>query len=473
MRAFVMKRPSGVVMVLLMILVVATACARSSEAQSGQGQSTVYRVRRDTLEVYVSGSGNLQPHTLVDLSFPQSGVVRKVYVQVGDSVKAGQVLAELDTRDLELQLQNAQINLKIAQARLAQAQATARSRPADLAAAQAALANAQASLEALKAGPDPRDLEIARLNYEVSKNALWQAQLSRDKTAGMPGSAQVDLQLAQARVGQAELQIEIARLQYEKAQSGPSDQQLKAAEAALAQARDNLIRLQAQDPSLDIQLAQYQVEQAEIAVRQLQLRLEQARLVAPVDGVVTAVNVVEGGPAGTGGPAITLADLNRLEVVVNLPEVDVAQVTVGQEATITPEAMPDTRLRGKVVAIAPVGVQSQGVVNFPVTISLEEASPSVRAGMTVQVQITVARRENALVVPRRALVTRGGQTFVTVLRGDQTEQIPVRVGLRGDTMVEVLDGLQEGDVVVLPASAASAVSTRVPGPGFFGPGMFR
>jgi HlyD family secretion protein len=433
----------------------------------------VVRVRRGTLEVTVSGSGTLQPHTLVNLAFPQSGIVRKVYVGVGDTVKAGQVLAELDTRDLELQLQNARINLEIARIRLAQAQATARARPADLAAAQAALANAQASLEALKSGPDPRDREIARLNYEVAKNAVWQAQLSRDKTAGSPGASSVDLELAQARVGQAELQAEVSRLQYEKAQSGPTEQQLKAAEAALAQARANLTRLQVQDPSLDVQLAQYQVQQAEIAVRQLELRLEQARLVAPIDGVVTAVNLVEGSPAPTGMPAITLGDLNHLEVVVNLPEVDVAQVAPGQEAVIIPEATPDTRLKGKVVSVAPMGSQIQGVVNFPVTIALEENAPSVRAGMTVQVQIAVARRENALLVPRRALIARGGQTFVTVMRGDQTETVPVRIGMRGDTMAEVLEGLQEGDVVVVPAAQAGASGTRVPGPGFFGPGVFR
>jgi HlyD family secretion protein len=456
-----------------LILTLAVACAGASTARSPQGQNTVVRVRRGTLEVTVSGSGNLQPHTLVNLAFPQSGIVRKVYVGVGDTVKAGQVLAELDTRDLELQLQNARINLEIARIRLAQAQATARARPADLAAAQAALANAQASLEALKSGPDPRDREIARLNYEVAKNAVWQAQLSRDKTAGSPGASSVDLELAQARVGQAELQAEVSRLQYEKAQSGPTEQQLKAAEAALAQARANLTRLQVQDPSLDVQLAQYQVQQAEIAVRQLELRLEQARLVAPIDGVVTAVNLVEGSPAPTGMPAITLGDLNHLEVVVNLPEVDVAQVAPGQEAVIIPEAMPDIRLKGKVVSVAPMGSQIQGVVNFPVTIALEENAPSVRAGMTVQVQIAVARRENALLVPRRALIARGGQTFVTVMRGDQTETVPVRIGMRGDTMAEVLEGLQEGDVVVVPAAQAGASGTRVPGPGFFGPGVFR
>ncbi|WP_448593515.1 efflux RND transporter periplasmic adaptor subunit [Thermoflexus hugenholtzii] len=458
---------------VLLIMTLAVACAGASTAQSPQGQNTVVRVRRGTLEVTVSGSGNLQPHTLVNLAFTQSGIVRKVYVGVGDTVKAGQVLAELDTRDLELQLQNARVNLEIARIRLAQAQATARARPADLAAAQAALANAQASLEALKSGPDPRDREIARLNYEVAKNAIWQAQLSRDKTAGLPGSSSVDLELAQARVGQAELQAEISRLQYEKAQSGPTEQQLKAAEAALAQARANLTRLQVQDPSLDVQLAQYQVQQAEIAVRQLELRLEQARLVAPIDGVVTAVNLVEGSPAPTGMPAITIGDLNHLEVVVNLPEVDVAQVAPGQEAVIIPEATPDTRLKGKVISVAPVGSQIQGVVNFPVTIALEEKAPSVRAGMTVQVQIAVARRENALLVPRRALIARGGQTFVTVMRGDQTETVPVRIGMRGDTMAEVLEGLQEGDVVVVPAAQAGASGTRVPGPGFFGPGIFR
>jgi len=458
---------------ILLMLALITACAGASTARPPQGQNAVVRVRRGTLEVTVSGSGSLQPHTLVNLAFPQSGIVRKVYVGVGDAVKAGQVLAELDTRDLELQLQNARVNLEIARIRLAQAQATARTRPADLAAAQAALASAQASLEALKSGPDPRDVEIARLNYEVAKNALWQAQLSRDKTAGSPSVSPVDLELAQARVGQSDLQKEIARLQYEKAQSGPTEQQRKAAEASLAQARANLAHLQAQDPSLDVQLAQYQVQQAEIAVRQLELRLEQARLVAPIDGVVTAVNLVEGSPAPTGMPAVTIGDLRHLEVAVNLPEVDVAQVAPGQEAVIIPEAAPDTRLKGKVLSVSPMGTQVQGVVNFPVTIALEENTPAVRAGMTVQVQITVTRRENALLVPRRALITRGGQTFVNVMRDGHAETIPVRVGLRGDTMAEVLEGLQEGDGVVMPAAQAGASSTRVPGPGFFGPGIFR
>ncbi len=459
----------SIVFLIVPILALIAACRDASTPTPAS--NAVYRVRRQTLEVRVSGSGNLQPHTVVDLSFGQSGIVRKVHVQVGDSVKAGQVLAELDTRDLELQLQSARLNLQIAQARLAQAQASARAHPADLAAARVAVANAQAALEALKAGPDSRDVEIARLNMEVAKNALWQAQLNRDLTAGRPGVSDTELQLAQARVGQADLQAAIARLQVEKAQAGPTDPQVKAAEASLAQAQANLARLQAQDPNLDVRLAQYQVEQAEIAVRQLELRLEQARLVAPMDGVVTAVNITEGGLAGGNAPAITLADTSRLEVVVNLPEVDAAQVVPGQEAELTFEALADVRLRGKVVSVAPVGVQSQGVVNFPVTVAIEGDAPAVRAGMTAWVQIVVARRENALVVPRRALTTRGGQTFVTVMRGDRAQPVPVRVGMRGDTMVEILDGLQEGDTVMLPTTAAATPAPR--GPGFFGPGVFR
>lgn len=461
----------GVVGTVLLVLIV--ACAGPSAIPKDQSQNTVYRVRRGSLEVTVSGSGSLQPQTLMNLAFPQSGIVRKVYVQVGDAVKAGQVLAELDTQDLSLQLENARINLRIAQIRLAQAQASARARPADLAAAQAALANAQTALEMLKAGPDPRDVEIARLNWEVAKNALWQAQINRDKTAGSPTSAPIDLDLAKARVGQSEMQAEIARLQYEKETAGPSAQQLKAAEAALAQARANVIRLQSQDPDLDVQLAQAQVEQAQVALRQIELRLEQARLVAPIDSVVTAINIVEGSPVGSGAPVITLADLSHLEMVVNLPEVDAAQVAPGQEAVIIPQAAPGTRLRGRVTAVAPMGLQMQGVVNFPVTIVLSESSPAVRAGMTAQVQITVARRENVLVIPRRALTTRGGQSFVTVLRGGQTETIPVTVGMRGDTMVEIVNGLQEGDTVVVPSVGTAQASPRMPGPGFFGPGIFR
>ncbi|WP_448595241.1 efflux RND transporter periplasmic adaptor subunit [Thermoflexus hugenholtzii] len=428
-------------------------------------------IRRGTLRITLSAAGKIRPRAQAVLNFATAGTVAEIFVREGEAVRKGQSLARLDATDLELAVRQAEVAYLTQQ--VVYSQTVQGPKPEELAAARAAVRSAQAALRALEQGPDPTDLEIARLNYEVAKNNLWQAQLSRDKTAGSPTASSVDLELAQARVGQAELQAEVSRLQYEKAQSGPTEQQLKAAEAALAQARANLTRLQVQDPSLDVQLAQYQVQQAEIAVRQLELRLEQARLVAPIDGVVTAVNLVEGSPAPAGTPAITLGDLNHLEVVVNLPEVDVAQVAPGQEAVIIPEATPDTRLKGKVISVAPMGFQIQGVVNFPVTIALEENAPSVRAGMTVQVQIAVARRENALLVPRRALIARGGQTFVTVMRGDQTETVPVRIGMRGDTMAEVLEGLQEGDVVVVPAAQAGASGTRVPGPGFFGPGFFR
>ncbi|WP_448595744.1 efflux RND transporter periplasmic adaptor subunit [Thermoflexus hugenholtzii] len=448
-----------------LILTLAVACAGASTAQSPQGQNTVVRVRRGTLEVTVSGSGNLQPHTLVNLAFTQSGVVRKVYVGVGDAVKAGQVLAELDTRDLELQLQNARTNLEIARIRLAQAQATARARPADLAAAQAALANAQASLEALKSGPDPRDREIARLNYEVAKNAIWQAQLTRDKTAGSPLSAPIDVDLTRARVGQAELQAEIARLQYEKLKAGARPEQLEAARAQLAQAQASLARLQ--PDALTVERTRLQLEQARLQLEQARRRLEQATLVAPFDGTVIAVNIEIGQVVGAGVPggAIVLADLSDLYLDLTVDEVDVVRLKEGMPVEITLDALPGRSFRGHIDAIAPAATETGGAATYRVRVVLDDRDPVLRAGMSANVEIEVERLENVLLVPNAAVRRdrESGRAFVYRVVGDRVEEVEIRLGAQGETESEVLEGLQEGDRVAL-SEVQPATSFRI----FFG-----
>jgi HlyD family secretion protein len=414
-------------------------------------------IRRGTLRVTLSAAGKIRPRAQAVLNFATAGTVAEIFVREGEAVRKGQPLARLDTTDLELAVPQAEVAYLTQQ--VVYSQTVQGPKPEELAAARAAVRSAQAALRALEQGPDPTDLEIARLNYEVAKNAIWQAQLTRDKTAGSPLSAPIDVDLARARVGQAELQAEIARLQYEKMKAGARPEQLEAARAQLAQAQASLARLQ--PDALTVERTRLQLEQARLQLEQARRRLEQATLLAPFDGTVIAVNIEIGQVVGAGVPggAIVLADLSDLYLDLTVDEVDVVRLKEGMLVEITLDALPGRSFRGHIDAIAPAATEAGGAATYRVRVVLDERDPVLRAGMSANVEIEVERRENVLLVPNAAVRRdrETGRAFVYRVVGDRAEEVEIRPGAQGETESEVLEGLQEGDRVVLgevqPASS--------------------
>ncbi len=406
-------------------------------------------IRRGTLRITLSAAGKIRPRAQAVLNFATAGTVAEIFVREGETVRKGQPLARLDTTDLELAVRQAEVAYLTQQ--VIYSQTVQGPKPEELAAARAAVRSAQAALQALEKGPDPLDLEIARLNVEIARNAIWQAQLTRDKTAGAPFSAPVDLDLANARVGQAELQAEVARLQYEKLKAGARPEQLEAARAQLAQAQASLARLQ--PDALAIERARLQLEQARLQLEQARRRLEQATLVAPFDGTVVALNIEVGQVVGAGVPggAIILADLSDLYLDLTVDEVDVVRLKEKMPVEITLDALPGRTFRGHIESIAPVAVEAGGAATYRVRVVLDERDPALRSGMSATVEIEVDRRENVLVVPnaavRRDRIT--GRAFVNRVVGDRVEEVEIRLGAQGETESEVLEGLREGDIVAL------------------------
>jgi HlyD family secretion protein len=207
------------------------------------------------------------------------------------------------------------------------------------------------------------------------------------------------------------------------------------------------------------------VEDARVALEQARLRLEKATLAAPIAGTVSYLGVQPGEIAGANVPVVALDDLTALEVDVSLDEADVTGVVVGQEARLSLDAFPGVELAGQVVAIASAADVASGVVLYPVTIRLvtidpvtgsgqaagqvlEEAVP-VRAGMTTEVSIVTARREETLIVLLRAIETVNGRTFVQRLASGGVERIEVTLGLMTAAEAEITGGLAEGDVIVV------------------------
>jgi len=309
-----------------------------------------------------------------------------VLVAEGDVVEKGQLLAVLDTTNLDAAVQNAEDAVALQEAALAKLKVP----PAeeDIAAAEAELASAQAALADLLALPDEEAIELARIALEQARNSLWSAQSQRDAIpAGGPLRAQ-----AEAAVANAELAVRVAEIEYQRAQKGADATELAAARARVAQARATLARLKA-GPSAE------ELRAAELAVQQVQHQLDQARqalddveLRAPFSGTLVSFDLREGDLVTAGVPVATLADLSEFVVeTTDLDEWGVARIAEGQPVKLVFTAFDDKILSGKITKIAAQPTTlATGDVAYTVTIALDKQDPELRWGMTARVEFEKA-----------------------------------------------------------------------------------
>jgi HlyD family secretion protein len=337
--------------------------------------------------------------------------------------------------------------------------------PADVEAAQAAVAQAQASLarleaplagdvDALQAAVDQAQANLDKLrtvsdfDVQVAQSAVDAAQANVDKLLAVND---FDVQAAAAAVDQAQAALDRAQAAADKArraQAGDVD----AAQAQLEQAQANLDVKQAGPAAQDIAVAEAQVVVAQAALDQAKWALGNATLAAPFDGVVAAVNAGPGEIAGTANAVVTLVGRSAARADVVVDENDVARIKAGQPATLIFDKAPGRTASGQVASIVPMPSVQQGIVNYVVQIALSGASDAtLLPGMSTQAQIVTDRRENALLVPGRAIHSSGKDRVVDVVdsSGKLTAR-PVKLGITGPELAEIVDGLREGDRIAVP-----------------------
>ena len=224
-----------------------------------------------------------------------------------------------------------------------------------------------------------------------------------------------------------------------------------------------------------MQLAQLSVQSAQLTLDQAKLNMTKSQLIAPFDGVVAQVNLQVGQPSSASTQPVVLANLSQLEAQVLVAETDVPRVQVGQPVQVTFDALPNQTFEANVVEVALVGQTTSGVVNYPVTIALNQPDPQIRPGMTANVTIVVEQRDNILLVPNRAIKLSGRQRTVTVLQGGKPTNVNVTLGMSGDSQSEVTNGLSEGDVVIVQQTTTTTTNQGGSGVGGLGgppPGGF-
>jgi len=202
---------------------------------------------------------------------------------------------------------------------------------------------------------------------------------------------------------------------------------------------------------LDIRSQELAVEEKENVLRRAEKELADSYLRAPFNGVVTRQDAKAGEIVTANTPLLFLISTAQFEIKANVPEADIAKVKVGDSADVTLDAYGSEEVfQAKVTVIDPAETLIEGVATYRVTFQFSVASDKIKSGMTANIDIQSASRQGVIIIPQRAVVKKNGQTFVQVLDGGEVKEVQVKTGLRGsDGNIEIVEGVKEGDAVVI------------------------
>jgi len=355
------------------------------------------RVERMDLARSVVATGKIEPTTKVEIKSKASGIILELPVNVGDVVRVGQVICELDQNDLLPKLRQSQAGLEVAEAQLKSAQADYE----------------RGKVEA--AGPDvpflKKDVDRARMMFQE----MLVSQTVRD-------DAEKNYQLGVNRQQQAIVNL------------GVSEAAIRRSEATIDQVKA-------------------QLSQAEEDLRN-------ATIVSPIDGVVLSRDREVGDAVssiltmGSGATLImTVGDLREVYVKGKVDESDIGKVYLGQPARITVESYKDRNFAGKVTKISPMGVEKDNVTTFEVRVSISNESRKLMATMTANAEIMLEERKGVLAVPEGAIIYKKDRSMEVEIPDATSEtgkhRVPVTTGISNGSKTQIAKGLNEGQQVIL------------------------
>ncbi len=423
------------------------------------------KVENGMLTQTLNSTGALTASDTKTLSFGASAPVTKLLVSVGDTVKTGETLAQMDTTDIDAQIRDAQLNLAAAQASLDALKAPASD--LDVKSAELSIQSAQASLSAAsQSGSSDADIQIAQMQEELAKNSLWQAQLSRDISSNSARPNQMNAYSNQvatdASLAAAETNVQIQAASTDATlNNGADGSQLSSANAQLMSAQANFNTLLAGSTDTQIRQAEINVETAQISLDAVQKTRSDAILIAPFDGVVVAVDFAVGEIPGTSG-GITLIDTSHYTITLSVDEKDIPQLAVGQSVNVTVMALDNAQLSGTVTHIDLTPSSTSNLVTYAVEVSLDTSDADVRPGMTSVANVILKQISNVIVVPNRFIttdaVTSQSTVKVETAAGVYTD-VPVQLGDTTDSESVITSGLKVGQTLVILSSGNSGSNT--------------
>jgi HlyD family secretion protein len=382
---------------LLGVLVIVGSLFAATRGGTKIDPTKLAKVEKGDLAKSVVATGKIEPITKVEIKSKASGIVTKWYFDAGQSVKAGQVLVELDKVEIEAQVRQARAQME---------------------AAEASERAAFADLERAKVDAEGPDVPLLKRAY--------------DRATGMAKEGVVSASA-----------LDDAQRNYEMALN---KQQVAKANLGVLQAKG------AQNKA--------QVAQAKATLAQLEEQYSYYTIVAPMDGIILSRDVEIGNAVSSilvmGSSAtlvMTEGDTREVYVKGKVDESDIGKVYLGQPARIKVESFKDKTFTGKVTKISPMGVEKDNVTTFEVRVSINNPGGELKAAMTANAEIILEEHKNVLMIPEGAvLYDKEKKASVEIPDSnakDGKKKLAVKLGISNGAKAEVLDGLKEGQQVVL------------------------
>jgi len=225
---------------------------------------------------------------------------------------------------------------------------------------------------------------------------------------------------------------------------------LETARVALKKAQDELASEEAGPRQEDIDLAQAEVKQAQANLLQIREKMNKNVLKAPVAGVITAIEKEEGETASASQTVVSMISSGYFQIEANVSETEIAKVSIGDSVEMTLDALgPEEKFFGQVIKIDPAETVVSGVIYYKVTSIFDVEDERIKSGMTVNLDIQTAQKENVLYLPYYVIKEKNGEKYILVLEGKEAKERTIKTGLDGETNVEITEGLKEGDQVIV------------------------
>jgi HlyD family secretion protein len=359
--------------------------------------SKLAAVEKGDIARSVVATGKIQPLVKVEVKSKASGIVKKLYVDYGERVKAGQLLCELDKEQLQAQVREARATLQ---------------------ATQAAQESAKAALERNQVEAEGPDVPFLKKNMERAQ------QLYKD---GLVAKSQVEdtekaYQMALNKQGSALRSVSLARAEVSRA----------AAQAAQAQA----------------------------ALDRAEEDLRNSTIVSPMDGLVLSRDVQVGDAVSSilvnGSQAtliMTLGDVSEVYVLGKVDEADIGKVFLDQPARIVVESFKDKKFTGKVTKISPLGKEKDNVTTFEVRVSILNPGGELKANMSANAEVILEEKKGVLLIPESAVIydkERKASVEIPEPKAEKgRKKVDVKLGISNGVKTELASGLKEGQKVVL------------------------
>ena len=359
--------------------------------------SKLANVEKGDLARVVVATGKIQPLSKAEIKSKASGIVKKIYVDYGDRVKSGQVLAELDKVQLEAAVRAARANME---------------------AAEAALLSSQATLERNKVDAEGPDVPFLKLNMDRAQQMLKDGVMSKSVVE----DAEKNYQLALNKQMSAQRNLAVSKAEISKAQA-----QAAQAKAALDNADEDL---------------------------------RNSTIISPIDGLVLSRDVNVGDAVSSililgsqATPIMTLGDVSEVYVQGKVDEADIGKVYLNQPARIVVESFKDKKFEGKVTKISPLGKEKDNVTTFEVRVSISNFSGELKANMSANAEILLEEKKSVLMAPEAAMIydkDRNAQVEIPDAKGPNgKKKVSVKLGISNGVKTEILAGLNEKQQVIL------------------------